>query len=110
EEIHAPNLLERSCRVPEDLSCFPGHFPELPVVPAVLQLDWAMDLVADLLDGPPCVEEIDPLKFAAFLRPGDRFQIRARVVSSDRVEFRVWGGETEYAQGRLRLAQKRRAP
>jgi acyl-CoA synthetase (AMP-forming)/AMP-acid ligase II len=110
EEVHGGGFLERSCRVPVDLSCFSGHFPGSPMVPAALQLDWVMDLVADLLDAAASVEAIDLARFSAPLRPGDRFSIQVRDASADRVEFRLWNGDREYARGRVRIASRRLVP
>lgn len=32
--------------LPPDLACFVGHFPDFPVLPGVVQLDWALQLAA----------------------------------------------------------------
>jgi 3-hydroxymyristoyl/3-hydroxydecanoyl-(acyl carrier protein) dehydratase len=104
EERRGSDFLERSCLVPRDLSCFPGHFPGLPVVPGVLQLDWAMELAADLLEGAPDVAEIESLKLRAPLRPGGRFRIHVRVAPEARIDFRIWSEGCEHAKGRVRLA------
>lgn len=102
--------LERSCRVPTDLACFAGHFPDIPLVPGVLQLDWAMELASVLLEAPPAVAEIELLKLRSPLRPGAGFRIRARVVAGDRLEFRIWGDTCEHASGRVRLGEPGQAP
>jgi 3-hydroxymyristoyl/3-hydroxydecanoyl-(acyl carrier protein) dehydratase len=110
EEVRGSGFRERLCRVPEDLACFPGHFPDLPMVPAVLQLDWVMELLGELLEAPWSVEGIDRAKFAAPLRPGERFRIRMHAVSDARIEFRIWNGEREHARGRVRMARRRPGP
>ncbi len=108
-----PEVLERSgeaeerewsCRVPADLACFAGHFPGSPVVPAALQLDWALALGAEILGRPPRVAEIETLKLHAPLGPGDRFRIRVRRCPGDRLELRIWDDQKEHARGRVRLA------
>ncbi len=104
QETRKGDILERSCRVPSDLACLPGHFPDFPVVPGVLQVDWAMSLATDLLGVAPRVEEIESLKFRAPLRPGDHFRIRVRAAPGDRIEFKVWSDDAEYARGRVRVA------
>jgi len=107
EQFRGSDFLEQSCGVPQDLSCFPGHFPDLPVVPALLQLDWAMQLACELLEAPPQVEEIELLKILAPLEPGDRFRIHVRSIGETRIEFRIWSEESEHARGRVRLAAPR---
>jgi 3-hydroxymyristoyl/3-hydroxydecanoyl-(acyl carrier protein) dehydratase len=103
EEFRGRSSLERLCLVPRDLSCFPGHFPDLPVVPGVLQLDWAMELVAELLDATPRIEAIESLKLLAPLEPGGRFRIRVRVTPEARVDLKIWSEGAEHARGRVRL-------
>jgi acyl-coenzyme A synthetase/AMP-(fatty) acid ligase len=102
-EFRGVDFLERSCRVPPQLRCFEGHFPGYPIVPGVLQLDWAMELASELLAIPLRVEEIESLKFPAPLGPGNSFQIGVRVIDDAVVEFRISGEDAEYARGRVRL-------
>ena len=112
EEHRGSDFIERICLVPSDLSCFAGHFPERPVVPGVLQLDWAMELLALLQEAPPVVEEIEMLKFTAPLEPGTRFRLYvcATELSNDsqaaisKMEFSLWDGEERLSVGRVRLA------
>ena len=108
QEIRKGDILEHYCRVSSDLACLAGHFPDFPVVPGVLQVDWAMSLAADLLGAAPRVEEIESIKFRAPLRPGDHFRIRVRSAPGDRIEFKVWSDDAEYARGRLRVAAEAR--
>jgi len=107
DEIRGADFVERACRVPLDLGCFPGHFPKVPVVPGVLQLDWALELAAQILGHPPRVAEIESLKLASPLRPGQAFRIRSRVSGDakgeSKVEIRLWSEADVYAVGRIRL-------
>jgi acyl-coenzyme A synthetase/AMP-(fatty) acid ligase len=101
EEFRGPDFVERSCRVPTDLVCLPGHFPGAPVVPGVLQLDWALEMAASLYGRAPRVIELESLKFLVTLRPGDAFRIQIRAVDEDRLELRAWGEAGEHAWGRV---------
>jgi len=38
--------------LPADLACFDGHFPRMPIVPGVAQIDWAVKLAARHLNFP----------------------------------------------------------
>ncbi|MBW2493462.1 MAG: acyl-CoA synthetase [Deltaproteobacteria bacterium] len=105
DQFRGEDYLERSCRVPEDLDCFSGHFPGHPVVPGALQLDWAMDVAAELLDAPPRVAELESLKFPAPLKPGQAFRIRVRNVADDQLDFAISGNDADHARGRVRLAR-----
>ena len=110
QETRKGDTLERWCRVPSNLACLPGHFPDFPVVPGVLQVDWAMRLATDLLGAEPHVEEFESLKFRAPLRPGDHFRIRVRAAPGDRIEFKLWSHDAEYARGRVRVATEGQDP
>jgi len=104
EQFRGSDFLEQSCSVPQDLSCFSGHFPDFPVVPAVLQLDWAMQLAAELLEASPEIEEIELLKILAPLKPGARIRIHVRRVGDVRIEFNIRSEASEHARGRVRIA------
>lgn len=106
EERRGEDFIERSCRVPPDLSCFAGHFPDVPVVPGVLQLDWALELAAELLGATPSVEAIESLKFRSALGPGARFRVRVRM-EPRRIDLRLWWEGEEYAVGAVRLVPSR---
>lgn len=117
EELRGSDFIERTCRVPDDLQCFAGHFPGSPLVPGVLQLDWAMDLAGLLLGATPAIERIEALKFLAPLLPGMQFQIHVRLASrpgessgpgdgDERpwLELTLFSATDRHAYGRLLLA------
>jgi 3-hydroxymyristoyl/3-hydroxydecanoyl-(acyl carrier protein) dehydratase len=104
EQFRGRDYLERSCRVPEDLGCFSGHFPGHPVVPGALQLDWVIDVAAELLDAPPRIAELESLKFSAPLGPGHVFRIHVRNAANNQINFTISAEGVDYARGRVRLA------
>jgi len=108
EEFRASDSLERECIVPMDLACFAGHFPDRAIVPGVLQLDWAMELVAELHGAMPDVEAVESLKILRPLLPGDRFRIHVRDVSRQLVAIRLANEAGELTTGRIRLAREGR--
>ncbi|BCF87693.1 AMP-binding protein [Paraburkholderia largidicola] len=57
-------------RVPPTLAHFEGHFPGLPILPGVVQLDWAIRLAAAHVTGVREIESVDRLKFTAPVMPG----------------------------------------
>ncbi|NUT85752.1 AMP-binding protein [Pseudomonas corrugata] len=64
--------------VPPDLAYFSGHFPTAPVLPGVVQVDWALNLGRQLLDLPPRFVGMEVLKFQQLVRPGDEVQLHLR--------------------------------
>jgi 3-hydroxymyristoyl/3-hydroxydecanoyl-(acyl carrier protein) dehydratase len=109
EQFRGKGYLERSCRVPEDLGCFSGHFPGHPVVPGALQLDWVADVATELLDAPPRIAELEFLKLPAPLGPGQVFRIHVRNIANNKLDFTIYAEGVDYARGRLRLAHDTRS-
>jgi uncharacterized membrane protein/3-hydroxymyristoyl/3-hydroxydecanoyl-(acyl carrier protein) dehydratase len=104
-ERHFDNRREQDLRVPEDLACWPGHFPELAIVPGVLQVDWAMGEIASWKGHPPELARIEALKFKRPLYPGQVFTL---VLEADerreRFRFRLEAGSEPFSLGRIVLA------
>jgi acyl-coenzyme A synthetase/AMP-(fatty) acid ligase len=46
-----------------DLACFDGHFPRMPIVPGVVQIDWAVKLAARHLNFPIDSAQVFRVKF-----------------------------------------------
>lgn len=65
--------------VPLDLACFPGHFPQTPVLPGVVQIDWVIALARDLLDSERRFAGMEVLKFQQLVRPGDELALTLRL-------------------------------
>jgi len=91
-----------SLRVPVDLQLFDSHFPELPVLPGVVQLAWALAHGARRFRTPTGCHRVEMLKFQRPLRPGVQVQLSLRhdpVLR--RLRFGYAHGEVEYSSGRL---------
>ena len=64
--------------VPPDLAYFSGHFPAAPVLPGVVQVEWAFNLGQQYLNLPPVFAGMEVLKFQQLVRPGDRIELHLR--------------------------------
>ncbi|ERO64866.1 FabA/FabZ family ACP-dehydratase, partial [Pseudomonas piscis] len=64
--------------IPPDLAYFSGHFPQAPILPGVVQVDWALALGQRLLELPGRFAGMEVLKFQQLIRPGDRIQLNLR--------------------------------
>lgn len=58
--------------VPVDLRWFGGHFADFPLVPGVVELQWARDAAAQFDWGRRPVVGLENLKYQQFVRPGDQ--------------------------------------
>jgi acyl-coenzyme A synthetase/AMP-(fatty) acid ligase/3-hydroxymyristoyl/3-hydroxydecanoyl-(acyl carrier protein) dehydratase len=83
----APEVLEQSesdgewslqLSVPPDLAYFSGHFPKAPVLPGVVQVEWALNLGRQLLKLNGGFAGMEVLKFQQLVRPGDEIQLHLR--------------------------------
>jgi 3-hydroxymyristoyl/3-hydroxydecanoyl-(acyl carrier protein) dehydratase len=102
EEREQDGVWTLSLRVPLDLVYFPGHFPQAPVLPGVVQVAWALSLASTRLGTPLRCQVMDALKFQQLLRPGDRVELSLRHDPARRtLHFAYRHGEKAYSSGRL---------
>lgn len=73
-------------RVPSTLVHFAGHFPTLPLLPGVVQIDWAMRLASAWAEDAQRFASIDRLKFMAPVPPGALLEL---ALSHDAARHRV---------------------
>ena len=95
-EARSGDTFHYELRVPPTLAHFAGHFPGLPILPGVVQVDWAIRLAADHLPTVRAVASIDRLKFMAPVAPGAVLKLTlAHDAARRRVQFvyRVNGRE-----------------
>jgi 3-hydroxymyristoyl/3-hydroxydecanoyl-(acyl carrier protein) dehydratase len=78
EQIEADGEWSLQLAVPPDLACFSGHFPKTPVLPGVVQIDWALSLGRQLLPLPEKFAGMEVLKFQQLMRPADLVQLHLR--------------------------------
>jgi acyl-coenzyme A synthetase/AMP-(fatty) acid ligase/3-hydroxymyristoyl/3-hydroxydecanoyl-(acyl carrier protein) dehydratase len=83
----APQVLEQvevngewnlQLAVPPDLAYFSGHFSQTPILPGVVQVEWALSLGQQLMGLPTKFTGMEVLKFQQLLRPGDEVQLHLR--------------------------------
>jgi 3-hydroxymyristoyl/3-hydroxydecanoyl-(acyl carrier protein) dehydratase len=71
----SPTGVRFDLRVPADLSCFRDHFPGFPLLPGVVQLDWALALARPQFSLPPRFTHIADLKFMHPVPPGEPVEL-----------------------------------
>lgn len=90
--------------VPPDLAYFSGHFPTAPVLPGVVQVDWALAIGQRLLDLPPKFAGMEVLKFQQLVRPGDRISLSLRFdAERSKLYFAFRNGDAPCSSGRILL-------
>lgn len=86
--------------VPHDHPALPGHFPEHPVLPGVVLLDWAWQCCAASLPAGAKLRGVQSAKFLRAVGPGDALRIAA-TVSAQHADFTIHLGDVLAAQGRF---------
>ncbi|KMN13620.1 AMP-binding protein [Pseudomonas weihenstephanensis] len=90
--------------IPPDLAFFSGHFPKTPVLPGVVQVDWALALGQQLLDLPPRFAGMEVLKFQQLVRPGDAIELTLRFDRErGKLHFAYRNATAPCASGRILL-------
>ncbi|NUT73826.1 AMP-binding protein [Pseudomonas sp. C1C7] len=90
--------------IPPDLAYFSGHFPKVPVLPGVVQVEWAMNLGQQLMNLPPKFAGMEVLKFQQLVRPGDEVQLHLRFDPSRGKLYFAYRNETATcSSGRILL-------
>lgn len=93
---------EAEIDLPPDHPAFAGHFPKRPILPGVVQLDWAVRLSALAFDLPPHPARQVQVKFVHVVTANQTLILRLnRTGETIRFEFRV-GGEVA-SMGRFRF-------
>jgi ApeI dehydratase len=71
-DLQRRGACELGCRVrvPYDLAIFDGHFPSIPILPGVVQVDWAVHLARVHLRVDGRFKGITATKFRRLVRPG----------------------------------------
>jgi 3-hydroxymyristoyl/3-hydroxydecanoyl-(acyl carrier protein) dehydratase len=88
--------LHYELRVPPTLAHFDGHFPGLPILPGVVQIDWAARLAGREMPTVREIRSIEHLKFKAPVPPGAVLALRLAhdpVRGHTRFAFRCGGRE-----------------
>lgn len=78
EQVETDGEWSLQLSVPPDLAYFSGHFPRAPVLPGVVQVEWALNLGRHLLKLPGKFAGMEVLKFQQLVRPGDEVQLHLR--------------------------------
>ncbi len=83
---------------------FEGHFDNQPVLPGVVQLDWAERFARELFALQPDLKGLDQLKFQQVIRPGTAVDIELTVnADGSELRFALSSDHGAHASGKLRF-------
>jgi 3-hydroxymyristoyl/3-hydroxydecanoyl-(acyl carrier protein) dehydratase len=91
--------------VPGALFWFRGHFPSYPILPGVVQLDWAIRYARQAFGIEAATIDAMRMKFRKPVPPGARLSlVLARLSIRNTVAFEYSDGEGVYSSGQFRFA------
>jgi 3-hydroxymyristoyl/3-hydroxydecanoyl-(acyl carrier protein) dehydratase len=83
-----------------DLAVFQGHFPGNPVLPGVVQVDWAIRFGMEAFGPMAGFRGVDQLKFQALIRPGEVVELQLGFEPGrGRLRFRYLAGAERKSSG-----------
>ena len=68
-ESREDGTVELKLRLSPSLECFQGHFPGFPILPGVVQIDWAVRFAARCFPRPGRFLEARNLRFLSIMGP-----------------------------------------
>ncbi|MDD2759402.1 MAG: AMP-dependent synthetase [Methylomonas sp.] len=95
-------------RVPENLTYFIGHFDQIPIVPGVVQIQWAVHYAREYLGVTGVFSHMEAVKFKELLLAGLPLQLDLRYhPQSFKLEFCYRSEAAEYSSGRIHFHDSR---
>ncbi len=91
--------------MPKELLYFDGHFDEIPILPGVVQVHWAINLACEHLGVNADFSSIDHLKFMRVIQPCDTVTLNIYYDEDKNViEFTYKSGDVKHSVGKVRFA------
>jgi 3-hydroxymyristoyl/3-hydroxydecanoyl-(acyl carrier protein) dehydratase len=100
-----PNGAELDLFIPPDLAYLEGHFPQQPIVPGVVLIDWVVLFAARHLNVPVEAAKAFAVKFRRLMLPGDSVTLIVHhTPGRPRLEFEYRNRQCALASGTISIA------
>jgi 3-hydroxymyristoyl/3-hydroxydecanoyl-(acyl carrier protein) dehydratase len=87
-------------RIQAGLIQFQGHFDHFPLLPGVVQVDWAIRLGRNHFSLPPNFRRLSALKFMRVTQPGAELELSLSYNGAGELSFRYARDGDVYSSGR----------
>ena len=98
------DALSCSCAIAADMPFFNGHFPGMPIMPAIAQIEMIRSLLQQKTDWNAVIAGGSGLKFSGRIQPGDRLAIQLQRMPSGDVSFSLRNNTAIVSKGILKQA------
>ena len=89
-------------QIPANLTYFAGHFDQIPIVPGVVQLQWAVYYAKQYLGLDISFRHMEAVKFKELLMPEQPLELHLRFYEqAGKLDFCYRSETAEYSSGRL---------
>ncbi|WP_444998338.1 ApeI family dehydratase [Aliikangiella sp. IMCC44359] len=91
-----------SLYIDKKLNAFEGHFDETPIIPGVVQIQWALGLTKKYFSSfiSKNIARIDALKFQHVIQPGLNVFLEL-AVTDDKIIFSYYSDSAKHSSGKL---------
>jgi 3-hydroxymyristoyl/3-hydroxydecanoyl-(acyl carrier protein) dehydratase len=94
--------VELSLLIPATLVYFRGHFPDFPILPGIVQLDWAIQYGKHNFALGPVLPTTIRIKFRKPIRPNHRVTLSLKYLRArNRVEFNYADADGACSSGQI---------
>ena len=94
--------LELDLLIRPEVEHFSGHFPGAPILPGVVQVDWAIRLARKYLHIEGEFSAVENLKFLAIIKPDTRIRLSLKWDAERKsLDFAYWTTQRKYSAGRV---------
>ncbi len=101
-KVVSESTAEYYLKIPHDLAYLEGHFQNMPIVPGVVQLHWAIEFAKADLNLQGGVKQGNQIKFTRLLKPNDEVCLSLEYHRDKcSVSYSYRAGELSYSSGRM---------
>ncbi len=98
--------IQLALAIDDDVVFFDGHFPGFPILPGVVQLEWAMHFARQNFAMPHDCMRLETIKFQQVIRPGTEVRLSLSFVSeTGQLRFAFESESGRHASGRFVLGE-----
>ena len=98
---HRENGIIIGFYIPDELHWFQGHFPGSPILPGVVQTDWAITYGARYLNLPTHISRLEVIKFKNLIQPDMEVDLELDIKPNGKLAFIYRHNGDEMSSGRI---------